>query len=69
MDSIIADTQSGVAAIAPTTDTAAGKAQLLAHLRTQLNRAQAVVQSARQTDAALSGQIQAAIAAATTGIV
>jgi uncharacterized protein YukE len=60
MDGIIADTARGVAAIAPTTETSAGQAQLLRHFRTQLNRARVVIAATSQADSALSAHFRAA---------
>jgi Domain of unknown function (DUF4226) len=63
MDRIIAETHSGVAAIAPTTDTPAGARQLTEYLQNQLRRAQVVVQGGAQQ----SAMAAAGIGAATTG--
>jgi uncharacterized protein YukE len=60
VDGIIVDTHRGVADIAPATDTPAGQAALLAHLQTQLGRAQAVVDGASQQGATLADRISAA---------
>jgi hypothetical protein len=62
MDGIIADTHSGIAALAPSTDTPAGWAQLVAHLQTQLDRAHALVDNATQQSSVLGSQISAAAA-------
>src|SRR5271165_5688149 len=63
MDGIIAETHAGVAAIAPTTDTPAGRRQLTEYLQNQLRRAQAVVQGGAQR----SAMAAAAISSATGG--
>ncbi|HME78878.1 MAG TPA: DUF4226 domain-containing protein [Mycobacterium sp.] len=63
MDGIIAETHAGVAAIAPTTDTPAGRRQLAEYLQNQLRRAQAVVQGGAQQ----SAMAAAAISSATGG--
>ncbi len=56
MDGIIAETHAGVAAIAPTTDTSAGRRQLTEYLQNQLRRGQAVVQGgAQQSEMAATG--------------
>jgi hypothetical protein len=47
MDSVVNDTRSGVAALAPTTDTPAGKQQLVTHLHSQLQRAKALLRKTR----------------------
>jgi len=60
MDGIIADTHRGIAAIAPSTDTPAGKAQLVQHLQAQLSRAHALVNRVSQQSAKLGTQIAAA---------
>lgn len=60
MDSIVADTRRGIATIAPSTDTPAGRAQLVTHLQNQLRRARAVVDTASQLSTALSAQLNAA---------
>jgi peptidoglycan DL-endopeptidase CwlO len=57
MNGVIDDTQAGVAAIAPSTGTAAGKQTLVTHLQGQLDRAKALLQVSRQRSAELAALI------------
>lgn len=62
VEGIIGDTRAGVAAIAPSTGTPAGQAELVTHLRSQLARAKALLQIANQRNVELAGSIRAASA-------
>jgi hypothetical protein len=60
MTAIVDGAKRGVAAIAPSTETPAGKTELVAHLQRQLTRAQEVVGSAAQRDSTIAAAIRAA---------
>ena len=62
MDAVVDDTRAGVAAIAPSTDTPAGRQQLVNHLQSQLQRAQVLLQVSEQRNMALAGMIRNAAA-------
>lgn len=57
---IVDDAKRGIAAIAPSTDTPAGRQQLNAHLQHQMRHAQAALESAAQRDAAIAAGIRGA---------
>ena len=59
MDAIIAETHAGVATIAPTTDTPAGKRQLTEYLQNQLRRAHGVVHEVAQQSTTAGTAIRA----------
>ncbi len=60
MDTVINDTRARVAAVAPSTDTPAGKAQLVADLKTQLQRAKALLVVSERRNIELAAMIRAA---------
>ncbi|AFM20667.1 cell wall-associated hydrolase, invasion-associated protein (plasmid) [Mycolicibacterium chubuense NBB4] len=60
MNGVLSDTRSGVNAIAPSTDTPAGKTVLVNHLETQLDRAKALLTRSEQRNIALANIIRAA---------
>ena len=60
MTGVVSDTRSGVNAIAPTTDTPAGKAVLVHHLEGQLDRAKALLTRSEQRNIAMASMIRAA---------
>ena len=60
MDTVIDDTRSAVSAVAPSTDTPAGKAQLVAHLQHQLQRAKTLLVAAERRNIELAAIIRAA---------
>jgi peptidoglycan DL-endopeptidase CwlO len=62
MDAVIDNTRAGVAAIAPSTDTPAGRRQLVTHLQSQLQRAKALLQVSEQRNIAMAGMIRNAAA-------
>ena len=62
MDAVLDDTRSGVAAIAPSTGTPAGKQALVTHLQSQLDRAKALLRGSEQRNIALAGMIRNAAA-------
>ena len=60
MNGVVADTRSGVNAIAPSTDTPAGKQVLVNHLEGQLDRAKALLTKSEQRNIMLANMIRAA---------
>ncbi|MGO9103021.1 MAG: C40 family peptidase [Mycobacterium sp.] len=62
MDGVISDTRAGVAAIAPSTGTPAGRAELVTHLQGQLDRARALLRLTAQRNAELAAMIRNASA-------
>ena len=58
MNSVVSDTRSGVNAIAPSTDTPAGKQVLVNHLDGQLDRAKALLTRSQQRGQMLSAMIR-----------
>ncbi|QZH69498.1 C40 family peptidase (plasmid) [Mycolicibacterium farcinogenes] len=60
MDDVNADTRRGVAAIAPSTDTPAGKTQLVNHLQSQLDRAKALLKVSESRNVMLANAIRSA---------
>jgi len=62
MDAVINDTRAGVTAIAPSTDTPAGRQQLVTHLQSQLQRAKVLLQVSEQRNMALAAIIRNAAA-------
>jgi len=58
MDAVIDGTRAGVAAIAPSTDTPAGRQQLVNHLQSQLERAKVLLQVSEQRSMALATMIR-----------
>lgn len=62
MDGLIAETRSGVAALAPRTRDAAGQRELAAYLQGQLNRAKGLVQTFREHNTELAAHIDVAAA-------
>jgi peptidoglycan DL-endopeptidase CwlO len=58
MNSVVEDTRRGVAAIAPSTDTPAGKRQLVDHLQSQLDRAKALLTVSEQRNVMLAQMIR-----------
>ncbi|QFS94763.1 putative endopeptidase precursor (plasmid) [Mycobacterium sp. THAF192] len=60
MNGVVSDTRSGVNAIAPSTDTPAGKQVLVNHLEGQLDRAKALLTKSEQRNVALANMIRAA---------
>jgi peptidoglycan DL-endopeptidase CwlO len=62
MDTVINDTRARVAAVAPCTDTPAGKSQLVADLKTQLQRAKALLVVSARRNVELATMIRAAAA-------
>ena len=59
MNGVVADTRAGVNAIAPSTDTPAGKTVLVNHLEGQLDRAKALLTKSEQRNIALANMIRA----------
>ncbi|MGH3263177.1 MAG: hypothetical protein ACRDNS_14410, partial [Trebonia sp.] len=62
MDAVVNDTRVGVAAIAPSTDTPAGRQQLVNHLQSQMQRAKMLLQVSEQRNMALAAMIRNAAA-------
>jgi hypothetical protein len=60
MDGVLDDTRRGVAAIAPSADTQAGKVQMVEHLRSQLDRAKAMLNVSEQRNVLLASMIRQA---------
>ena len=60
MNTVVSDTRSGVNAIAPSTDTPAGKQVLVNHLEGQLDRAKALLTKSEQRNIAMASMIRAA---------
>jgi hypothetical protein len=60
MDGVNSDTRRGVAAIAPSTDTPAGKTQLVDHLQSQLDRAKALLKASESRNVMLANLIRSA---------
>ena len=60
MNGVVSDTRAGVNAIAPSTDTPAGKTVLVNHLEGQLDRAKALLTKSEQRNVALATMIRAA---------
>ncbi|WP_122526597.1 DUF4226 domain-containing protein [Mycobacterium persicum] len=60
MDTLIAQTRAGVAALAPSTRSAVGQQQLVSYLQGQLNQAKGLVQNFQQQDSALASSIRTA---------
>ncbi|WP_079633057.1 C40 family peptidase [Mycobacteroides abscessus] len=58
MDGVVDDTRRGVTAIAPSTDTPAGKTQMVEHLRSQLDRAKDLLRVSEQRNALLANAIR-----------
>jgi peptidoglycan DL-endopeptidase CwlO len=58
MTTVVEDTRNGVAALAPSTDTPAGKQQLVTHLQGQLQRAKTLLQVSEQRNAAMAQMIR-----------
>ncbi len=58
IDTVINNTRAGVAAIAPSTDTPAGRQQLLTHLQSQLQRAKLLLHVSEQRNIALAAMIR-----------
>src|SRR6185295_19681568 len=58
MTGVVDDTRRGVAAIAPSTDTAAGKRQLVDHLQLELDRAKSVLKVSEQRTVMLAQLIR-----------
>ena len=58
MNTVVEDTRNGVAALAPSTDTPAGKQQLVTHLQGQLQRAKTLLQVSEQRNAAMAQMIR-----------
>ncbi|CAM5673292.1 transglycosylase SLT domain-containing protein [Mycolicibacterium aubagnense] len=58
MDGVIDNTRSGVAAIAPSTGTPAGKVELVNHLQGQLDRAKALLKASQQRSVELSALLR-----------
>jgi peptidoglycan DL-endopeptidase CwlO len=68
MDAVIDDTRAGVAAVAPSTDTPAGQAQLVAHLQQQLRRAKALLLASERRNVELAVLIRTAAARYRSGV-
>ncbi|MGH3556019.1 MAG: hypothetical protein ACRDTK_00600 [Mycobacterium sp.] len=62
MDAVVKDTRAGVAAIGPSTDTPAGRQQLVNHLQSQMQRAKVLLQVSEQRNMALAAMIRNAAA-------
>lgn len=62
MDGLIAETRSGVDALAPRARTTAGQRELATYLQGQLNRAKGLVQTFREQNSTLAARIDAAAA-------
>jgi hypothetical protein len=60
MTTVLSDTRAGVKAIAPSTDTPAGKTLLVNHLEGQLDRAKALLTKSEQRNIALANMIRGA---------
>jgi hypothetical protein len=60
MNGVVSDTRSGVNAIAPSTDTPAGKQVLVSHLEGQLDRAKALLTKSQQRGQMLATMIKSA---------
>ena len=60
MTNVVSDTRAGVNAIAPSTDTPAGKTVLVNHLEGQLDRAKALLTKSEQRNIAMANMIRAA---------
>jgi hypothetical protein len=60
MNGVVADTRAGVNAIAPSTDTPAGKTVLVNHLEGQLDRAKALLTTSQQRGQMLAAMIRSA---------
>jgi hypothetical protein len=60
MNTVVSDNRSGVAAIAPSTDTPAGKQALVEHLQTQLGRAKTLLIRSEQRNLLLANMIRGA---------
>lgn len=58
MDGVIDNTRSGVAAIAPSTGTPAGKVELVNHLQGQLDRAKALLKASERRNIALAQMLR-----------
>jgi len=58
MTGVVDDTRRGVAAIAPSTDTAAGKRQLVDHLQSELDRAKSLLKVSEQRNVMLARLIR-----------
>ena len=58
MTGVVDDTRRGVAAIAPSTDTSAGKRQLVDHLQSQLDRAKSLLKVSEQRNVMLAQLIR-----------
>jgi peptidoglycan DL-endopeptidase CwlO len=58
MNGVVEDTRRGVAAIAPSTDTPAGKRQLVDHLQSQVDRAKALLTVSEQRNVMLAQMIR-----------
>ena len=58
MDGVIDNTRAGVAAIAPSTGTPAGKVELVDHLQGQLDRAKALLKASQQRSVELSALLR-----------
>lgn len=58
MDNVVSDTRTGVAALAPTTDTPAGRQQLVNHLQGQLDRAKVLLLASERRNVALAAMIR-----------
>jgi peptidoglycan DL-endopeptidase CwlO len=62
MDTVVNDTDRGVAAVAPSTGTAAGKRQLVDHLQSQLDRAKGLLKVSEQRNIMLANLIRSGAA-------
>jgi hypothetical protein len=62
MDTVVNDTSRGVAAVAPSTGTAAGKRQLVDHLQSQLDRAKGLLKVSEQRNIMLANLIRSGAA-------
>jgi hypothetical protein len=60
MNTVVGDTRAGVSAIAPSTDTAAGKQVLVGHLQGELDRAKALLVRSEQRNILLANMIRSA---------
>jgi peptidoglycan DL-endopeptidase CwlO len=58
MDDVLTNTRAGVAAIAPSTGTAAGKRELVTHLQSQLDRAKGLLRISEQRNLELAALIE-----------
>jgi cell wall-associated NlpC family hydrolase len=68
IDAVVNHTRAGVAAIAPSTDTPAGRQQLVTHLQSQLQRAKVLLQVSEQRNIALAGMIRNAAGGYRSGL-